>query len=155
MSQRHLARTIALQVISEWDFNHISNSQKTNLSETIDLIIHSYAPQDFNEQKFVNELASGVIKNLETIDQQLRNFAPEWPIDKITIIDRNVLRIGIFELLYTPNTPPKVVINEAIESAKDFGSANSPKFINGVLGAIYENLKNNQTASETSSSQNA
>ena len=132
MSNRHLARTIALQTLFAWDFNK-------NDSQTLESLIHdnfvNFAP-NFDDGGFVEELVKGVIDNLEIIDALIVRYATEWPLDQITTIDRNVLRLGIYELVYT-EIPPRVAINEAIEVAKSFGGDASGKFINGVLGAIY------------------
>ncbi len=132
MSNRHLARTIALQTLFAWDFNKKD-------SQTLASLIHdnfvNFAP-NFDDGGFVEELVKGVIDNLEIIDALIVRYATEWPLDQITTIDRNVLRLGIYELVYT-EIPPRVAINEAIEVAKSFGGDASGKFINGVLGAIY------------------
>lgn len=147
MSNRHLARTIAMQTLYEWQFNH--HSQK--IQELIDSNIKEHA-SGMEDISLVEILVRGVTKRLVEIDELIRKYAPEWPIDKITTIDLTVLRIGIFELLFnTPltveekkeidkNTPAKVVINEAIEIAKTFGGSSSSKFVNGVLGAIYKEV---------------
>ncbi|MCH7758743.1 transcription antitermination factor NusB [Patescibacteria group bacterium] len=142
MAQRHLARTIALQVITEWDFH------KSILKSTIDIKVISkrnlqeFAPKKFEGEKFSKNLIKGVMDNLKKIDAYIKKYAPQWPVEQITLIDRNILRIGIFELIFFTETPPKVAINESIEIAKTFGGITSSKFINGVLGAIYEDLKN-------------
>lgn len=109
-------------------------AMKNNLKE--------FAPK-FDEDDFVADLVLGVIKNKKEIDKIIKKYAPEWPIEKIIIMDRNVLRLGIYELKFSKGkkdkpVPPRVVINEAIELAKTFGSGSSGKFINGVLGAIYK-----------------
>jgi len=93
---------------------------------------------------FIWQLVTGVVKNLENIDKIIGKAAPEWPINQITVVDRNVLRIGLFELLYgnKEEVPPKVAINEAIEVAKNFGGESSGKFINGVLGTVYKEIEN-------------
>ena len=132
MSNRHLSRTIALQTLFAWDFNG-KNGQNTESLMRDNFI--NFAP-DFDDGGFVGELVRGVINHLEAIDKAIIRYATEWPLDQITIIDRNVLRLGLYELLYT-EIPPRVAINEAIEVAKNFGGDASGKFINGVLGAIY------------------
>jgi len=85
-------------------------------------------------------LVSQVFSNLEKIDAYISKYAPEWPINQITVVDRNVLRLGIYELVFSEKIPPKVAINEAIEIAKNFGGESSGKFINGVLGSIYNEI---------------
>lgn len=135
MSNRHLARTLALQTLFAWDFH--GRSQQ-GLDSLIANNFNNFAP-DFNDDGFVSDLVFGVVKNHADIDKHICKYATEWPLDQITVLDRNVLRLGIFELLYT-DTPPLVVINEAIEVAKSFGSDSSGKFVNGVLGALYNDL---------------
>jgi N utilization substance protein B len=89
-----------------------------------------------DNEAFVCELVNGIINNRERIDGYIKRFAPAWPLSQLAVIDRNILRLSIYELLYTSNTPVKVAINEAVELAKAFGSDNSPKFINGVLSSV-------------------
>lgn len=139
MSNRHLARTIALQTLFAWDFN----GQKDGDIEKI--IVNNFAnfAPNFDDGGFVKNLVIGVKDNLATINKYIIKYATEWPLDQITAIDRNILRIGIYELLYTA-IPPRVAINEAIEVAKTFGSDASGKFINGVLGALYNDEPNIQ-----------
>lgn len=136
MSNRHLARTIAMQSLYEWDFNgrvvEVINVLEHNLKE--------FAP-DFDDKGFSESIVKGVVENQTEIDQLITKYAPEWPLDQITVVDRNVLRIGIFELKYSPEIPPKVAINEAIELAKTFGGESSGKFVNGVLGTIYKKME--------------
>lgn len=136
MSNRHLARTIALQTLYEWDFNHSKNPA---IFEALERNMREFAP-DFDDNKFSESLVRGVLDHTKEIDQQMAKHAPEWPLDQITIIDRNVLRIGIYEMLYDDDIPDKVAINEAIELAKAFGGESSGRFVNGVLGAIYKEL---------------
>jgi len=136
MSNRHLARTIAMQTLFVWDFN----GKKTEMVESlINDNFANFAP-NFDDGGFVKELVNGVIGRLEELDNLIRKHATEWPLDQITCVDRNVLRLGIYELLYCENIPSRVAINEAIEVAKSFGGDSSGKFINGVLGAIYNDL---------------
>ena len=137
MSNRHLSRTIAMQTLYEWDFNH--RSQK--LQEVLEHSIHEQGV-GLQDTSFIEALVKGVTKNLKDIDEIITKHAPDWPIDKMTVVDRNVLRLGIYELQFTENKiPPKVVINEAIEMAKTFGGDSSGKFVNGVLGAIYGKME--------------
>ena len=136
MSNRHLARTIALQTLYQWDFN---GKDDKNLSANIKHNIKEFAPQ-FDDKGFIENLVSGVIKNQKEIDSLITKYAPEWPLEQITMIDRNVLRIGIQEMKYDDDIPEKVAINEAIELAKTFGGESSGKFVNGVLGTIYKEI---------------
>lgn len=98
-----------------------------------------FAP-DFDDQGFIERLVKGVTRHLPEIDKTIQKFAPDWPIDQITLVDRNILRLGVFELQFDKEMPPRVAINEAIELAKAFGGESSYKFVNGVLGAIYKAL---------------
>ncbi|MEK7653432.1 MAG: transcription antitermination factor NusB [Patescibacteria group bacterium] len=135
MSNRHLARTIAVQTLYQWDFN--------GKTEDIEAIMannkQEFAPE-FDDGGFIEHLIKGVIKNQKEIDGLIIKFAPEWPLEQITIIDRNVLRLGVFELKFDDNIPAKVAINEAIELAKAFGGESSGKFVNGVLGAVFREM---------------
>jgi N utilization substance protein B len=135
MSNRHLARTIAMQSLYQWDFLGQPSSEIT-------AIIHfnreEFAPE-FEDSGYIQETVEGVIKHQKEIDSTIVHFAPEWPIENMTMIDRNVLRVGSYELLFAQKIPSKVAINEAIELAKNFGGDASGRFVNGVLGAIYKN----------------
>ncbi len=182
MSQRRLARTMTLQVLSEWDFNKSMIFKDVDIQEIIQRNLKEFSSlhpltsrppltepkamsgvarlsltepkatsnrsskrnqigSDFQEKLFFKQLVQNILKNIKKIDSFIIQYAPQWPIEKITLVDRNILRIGVFELLISAQTPPKVIINEAIEIAKLFGSETSSKFINGVLGAIYEKMK--------------
>lgn len=134
MSNRHLARTIAMQTLFSWDFN---GKQEQNLNNLIKQNFKQFAPK-FNDFGFVKFIVNNVIENLAAIDGYITKYATEWPLDQITIVDRNILRIGVYELVFDQNIPAKVAINEAIEIAKAFGGESSGKFVNGVLGAIYK-----------------
>jgi len=136
MSNRHLARTIVLQTLFQWDFNQ----GQEELNKIIGRNFQEFAPE-FDDGGFSKELISGIIKNQPAIDQLISKYAPEWPIEQITIVDRNVLRIGIYELKFSQEIPPKVAINEAIELAKSFSNESSGKFVNGVLGSIYKEME--------------
>lgn len=140
MANRHLSRTLALQTLYEWDFHQ----QQRDLNPILDSNKKEFAP-NFDDQQFSQNLVSNIKKNITQIDQLIVKYAPEWPLNKITIIDRNVLRIGIYELCFNQDIPPKVAINEAIELAKAYGGSSSGKFINGVLGSIYKEQQKNKT----------
>ena len=135
MANRHLSRTVAMQTLYEWDFN----GKKNSLVELAKYNIEQLAP-GMEEVSFVYDLLDGVQKNLQAIDQEIVAMAPEWPLEQITVIDRNILRIGIFELLFAKEVPPKVAINEAVELGKTFGGESSGKFVNGVLGTLFKKL---------------
>lgn len=130
---RHLGRMIAMQTLFEHDFRNDSD-----LEEIKSRNINEYS--DAADSEFVVKLVDGTVKNIETIDKDIEEAAPEWPIDQISLIDKSILRLAIFELRNEKDVPAKVVINEAVELGKQFGGENSSKFINGVLGTIYEKI---------------
>jgi len=132
MSNRHLARTIAMQSLYEWDFSE----GKRDLDGIIEYNKKEFAP-DFDDQGFVSELTHGVVDHLDEINEMITKYAPEWPLHAIMIVDRNVLRLGVYELKWCDNIPAKVAINEAIEIAKSYGGDSSGRFVNGVLGAVF------------------
>jgi len=138
MASRHLSRSIAMQSLYEWDFS----GKKTDLEKIIEKNVKEFGP-GLENPSFVWQLVTGVVEHLLTLDKIIEKAAPEWPINQITIVDRNVLRLGLFELLYEKKeeVPPKVAINEAIELAKSFGGESSGKFINGVLGTIFKEIE--------------
>ncbi len=136
MANRHLARTLAVQTLYQWDFNGCDESK---LPEMIRRNLQEFAP-DFDDHGFTEGLLQGVVANRLAIDKLIAKFAPEWPLEQITIVDRNILRLGIYELKFTEDIPAKVAINEAIELAKTFGGESSGRFVNGVLGAIYKEI---------------
>jgi len=142
MSSRHLARSIVLQSLYEWDFNRDKNP---DLEKLLERNISEFRP-GLDEIDFMKNLSKGVLAHQPQIDEIIKKSAPEWPIEQITIVDRNVLRIGIYELLFGDKNevPPKVAINEAIELAKSYGGESSGRFVNGVLGTIYREMGKTQ-----------
>ena len=140
MSNRHLIRSIVLQSLFEWDFKE----KKDSVDDFINYNIEEFAPT-LEKEDFLQFLIKGVTRNIKVIDKVIKTYAPEWPINQIAVIDRNILRIAIFELIYNDATPYKVIINEAVELSKNFGSNNSSKFVNGVLGTVFEKLNENIT----------
>ena len=138
MANRHLSRSIVLQTLFEWDFD---NKDKGYAVDTLSRNAEEFAP-GVSDMSFMQSLLKNILEKQETLDAIIEKAAPEWPIDKISIVDRNVLRIGLFELVYGDRlqVPSKVAINEAIELAKTFGGENSGKFVNGVLGAVYKEM---------------
>lgn len=133
MGNRHLSRTISMQSLYEWDFH----DKKKSLIEITNHNIKQLAP-GIEDTKFIYDLVAGVEKNIENIDSVIAKTATDWPIEQISPVDRNVLRIGVYELMYSNEVPPKVAINEAVELGKTFGGNSSGKFINGVLGTLYK-----------------
>ncbi|MEX1112044.1 MAG: transcription antitermination factor NusB [Candidatus Andersenbacteria bacterium] len=138
MANRHLSRSIALQSLFEWD---IREQPKDTLKGITTHNIEEFAP-GMDDTDFIYDLIFGVQKHQKDIDKLITASAPDWPLEQITTVDRNVLRIGIYELQFAKaeDVPPKVAINEAIELAKTFGGASSGKFVNGILGTIYKEM---------------
>ncbi len=137
-SNRHLGRIISLQSLYEYEFRLKAGDATADIDTIVAKNIEPYA-KALGDTEFVYSLSKGIVDNMKKLDEELRPLAPEWPIDTIAAIDRNVLRIGLFEL-ESRKVPPKVAINEAVELAKAFGSDNSSKFINGVLGTAFKEL---------------
>ena len=135
MANRHLLRTVALQALFEWDFNN----KQGDIFAILETALEEFA-SGAEDADFARELVTGVMDHLDELDKMITETAPEWPIDQITIIDRNVLRLGIYELVISKQIPPKVAINEAVEMGKRFGGESSGKFVNGVLGTLYKTL---------------
>lgn len=138
MSSRHLSRSIAMQSLYEWDF---LEKDLKSLKEIVKRNIKEFGP-GLKDKSLIWQIVDGVTSKLSEIDKIIEKAAPEWPINQINIVDRNVLRIGLFELLYgkKKEVPPKVAINEAIELAKSFGGESSGRFVNGVLGTVYKEI---------------
>jgi len=139
-SNRHLGRIIVLQSLYEYEFRERAGDPNLDFSLIVAKNIEPYSGT-LGDTEFVYALSKGVKDNIEDLDKVLRPIAPEWPLETIAAIDRNILRIGLYELAECRDkVPPKVAINEAVELAKAFGSENSSKFINGVLGTAYRQL---------------
>ena len=138
MASRHLSRSIAMQSLYEWDFSE----KKADLKKIIEKNIKEFGP-GLEDTSLVWQLVTGVVRHISGLDKIIEKAAPEWPLGQITIVDRNVLRLGLFELIYAnkEEVPPKVAINEAIELAKSFGGESSGRFVNGVLGTVYKELE--------------
>ncbi len=134
-SNRHLGRIIALQTLYEQAFRLDAGDKDFKLSDVLARNIARYKDA-VEDTAFIERLVNGVTKRSKELDEILQPVAPEWPINQIARMDHIVLQIGLFELLYEDDVPPKVVINEAVELAKAFGGDNSSKFINGVLGTV-------------------
>jgi len=134
-ANRHLGRIVALQTLYEQDFRLEAADASFKLDEVLARNIARYA-ETIDDKAFIEQLVHGVVRYLAELDAKIGPVAPEWPIDQIARMDRVILRIGAYELLFEVGVPPKVVINEAVELAKAFGGDNSSKFINGVLGTL-------------------
>lgn len=138
MANRHLSRSIVMQTLFEWDFRNLTES---DVPAILARDTTEFAPGT-NDLAYMEGLLKGIFAKRSDLDTIIEKAAPEWPIDKISIVDRNILRIGLYELLFgdRKEVPPKVAINEAIELAKSFGGDTSGKFVNGVLGAVYKEI---------------
>ena len=138
MANRHLSRSIVLQTLFEWDFRSCASD---DAFAALDRNTQEFAPAA-GDSPFMQDLLKGVIARKQDLDLVIGKAAPEWPMDRIALVDRNVLRLGLYELLFSDRemVPAKVAINEAIELAKSYGGENSGRFVNGVLGAVYKEL---------------
>lgn len=144
-SNRHLGRIVALQSLYEYEFRTQSEDTSASIEEILGRNLERYESA-IDDKSFVEELVNGVLELQSVLDEKIAPIAPEWPIDQIARVDRSILRIGLYELLYrSDKVPPKVAINEAVELAKAFGSDNSSKFVNGVLGTAYRTLVEDAT----------
>lgn len=145
-ANRHLGRIVALQTLYEEDFRRECQDKGFSLAQVLARNIARYR-ETIDDKRFIEELVKGVAGQQATIDDIIRPVAPEWPIEQIARVDRIILRIGVYELIFSQEVPPKVAINEAVELAKAFGGDNSSKFVNGVLGTV---LRNKEKAKKTS-----
>lgn len=140
-SNRHLARIVAMQTLYEWDFRKVKLGKEISQAQLKEILIRNTAEfaKNIDNADFIFSLVEGVLTNTKEIDSIIQPAAPEWPMDQIAGVDKVILRLGIYELLFLLEVPPKVAINEAVELAKVFGGENSSKFVNGVLGTVYRN----------------
>ncbi|SRR6056297_1285314 len=138
MASRHLARSIVMQSLYEWDFSE----KKREIDDVVKRNIEHFGP-GLEDDAYIWKTINGVLEKIDELDKIIDKAAPEWPIKQMAIVDRNILRIGLYELLFADKeeVPPKVAINEAIELAKNFSGESSGKFVNGVLGTIYQEMK--------------
>ncbi len=147
-SNRHLGRIIALQTLYEHDFRRNAGDKGLSLDDILARNIARYEGT-VDDQAFIDRLVRGVNAKAAKLDALLQPIAPEWPIDQIARMDRVILQMGLYELLHEPDVPPKVVINEAVELAKAFGSENSSKFVNGVLGTAFRQRDEDRGTTES------
>lgn len=138
MGSRHLSRSIVLQTLYEWDFSKQDKDVKEIFQRNLKLLGEGLPNKEYSE-----ELLDGILSQWDKLDKLILSGAPEWPLGQINIVDRNILRIGIFELLFADSkeVPPKVAINECVELAKTFGGNSSRRFVNGVLGTVYREME--------------
>lgn len=148
-SNRHLARTCVMQTLFAYEFNARKKAQKPE--DILDKMLAEFAPK-LDNPDFARNILEGILKNSKKILKTIEKHAPEWPIEKIAKIDRAILEIGVYEIVYVDDIPPVVSINEAIEIAKYFGDLNSSKFINGVLSSVMNEYINRKKCKNTKTS---
>lgn len=147
-SNRHLGRIVALQALYEYEFRREIDSD-VNLDSITMRNLERYK-KDIDDTSFVQSLVAGVVEHLSDLDEKIQPIAPDWPLEQVARIDRNILRMGMYELLHrSDDVPARVAINEAVELAKSFGSDNSSKFVNGVLGTAYRTLVGEESDGDT------
>ncbi len=139
MSKRHLARSAIVQSLYQWDFKGRPDGVLPAIVQTV-MTDFGAGIEDLND--FVHQTTEAIIDNKKDIDADIEKYAANWPLDSMSIVDRNILRLGVYELKFSEDIPPKVAINEAIELAKTFGGPTSGKFVNGILGSMYNDMSN-------------
>lgn len=137
MAKRHLAREIIMQSLYQWDFRERPTGV---LPAIIEQNIEEFGAGLDDTKTFISESIEGVMEHIDDIDALIAEYATNWPMEQMTLVDRNILRLGVYEMQYNEDIPPKVAINEAIELAKAYGGPSSGKFINGILGAMFIKL---------------
>ena len=138
MSNRHLARSIVMQSLYQWDFR---DKPTAAVPAIVEQVISELDTDMTENHDYILETVTSAIKHVDAIDSTIEAYAPKWPIDQMTIVDRNILRLGVYEMTMNDDIPAKVAINEAIEIAKRYGGPASGKFVNGILGAMYNDIK--------------
>lgn len=137
MSNRHLARSIVMQALYQWDFR---GRPTAALPAIIEQLSQEFGTGLEENKDYIQKTVENIIEQQAELDKAIAAYAPHWPLEQMNLIDRNILRVGVFELTQGENIPGKVAINEAIELAKNYGGPSSGKFINGILGAMYNDL---------------
>lgn len=145
MSKRHVARSVIMQSLYQWDFK---GRPSAAMPAIIEQVTKEFGAGIEETSQYVNDTVLGVVDNVDKIDAELTAFAPNWRLSDMSIVDRNILRLGVYELKFTQNIPPKVAINEAIELAKSYGGPSSGKFVNGILGAMFNVMPTNKTVAQ-------
>lgn len=140
MSNRHLARSIIMQSLYQWDFR---GRPSAALPAIVDSLLEEFGTGLEEHELYIRESTEKIVDHIEEIDATIKQFASHWPLGQMTLVDRNILRIGVYELKFNDAIPGRVAINEAIEIAKTYGGQSSSKFVNGILGALYNDLKQN------------
>ncbi|MFB6226236.1 MAG: transcription antitermination factor NusB [Candidatus Paceibacteria bacterium] len=138
MSKRHLARSIVMQTLYQWDFR---GQPTAALPAITDETIDEFGVGLDENIEYIRETVEGVVDHIDDINEELEEYSTKWDIDQMSIVDRNILRVGLYELKFNEEIPEKVAIDEAIEVAKSYGGPSSGKFVNGILGAIYNDMK--------------
>lgn len=138
MSNRHLARSIVMQCLYQWDFK---DKPTAAMPAIINQHVAEFGTGLEDEKTYIQKTVDGVIDYTNDIDALIKQYAPNWPLDQIALVDRNILRVGVYELKFNDSIPAKVAINEAIEIAKTYGGPSSGKFVNGILGAMYKDME--------------
>lgn len=139
MSKRHLARSIIMQSLYQWDFR---GNPTAAMPAIITQTMKEFGVGLEETTDFVTTTIDGIVEHQQEIDEKIASYAPHWPMEQMTLVDRNILRIGMYELLFNEeDVPPKVAINEAIELAKSYGGPSSGKFVNGILGSLFNDIK--------------
>ena len=137
MSKRHLARSVIMQSLYQWDFK---GRPSAAMPAIIEQVMAEFGAGIEETTGYIQDTINGVIDHLAEIDALVDTYAPNWKLTDMSIVDRNILRLGVFELKLVSQIPPKVAINEAIELAKSYGGPSSGKFVNGILGAMYADM---------------
>lgn len=137
MSSRHVARSIVMQALYQWDFREKPSAA---LPAIIDQQIEEFGVGVESEVTYIKETVNDIVTRLDELDAIIAEFAPNWPIRQMSLVDRNILRIGVYEITFNDSIPGKVAINEAIEIAKTYGGPSSGKFINGILGSLFKSM---------------
>jgi N utilization substance protein B len=138
MSNRHLARSIVMQCLYQWDFKEKPTAA---MPAIIEQQKNEFGGGLESEEAYITETIDGILDHAKDIDALIEQYAPSWPLEQIALVDRNILRIGVYELKFNDTIPSKVAINEAIEIAKTYGGPSSGKFVNGILGAMYKDME--------------
>lgn len=138
MSNRHLARSIIMQTLYQWDFR---GRPSAALPAIVDGLLIEFGNGLEEHDAYIRESVERIVDQIDEIDTTIKAFASNWPMEQMTLVDRNILRIGVYEIKFNDAIPGRVAINEAIEIAKSYGGQSSSKFINGILGAVYNDLK--------------
>lgn len=152
MSHRHLARSIVMQILYQWDFRGRPTAALPAITEQN---VTEFGVGLEENSDYINETVNKIVEKVDVLDETIIKYADNWPLEQMSIVDRNILRIGAYELMESSAIPAKVAINEAIELAKNYGGPSSGKFVNGILGAMYNDVKKKtESAKDTDDARN-